>query len=67
MRGRGGGNKTFLVLLGHFLMYANFFSGVTLMKKNIVIKINPFGLYEVTMVSMTTYHVIQKNGGAWGI
>ena len=30
--------------------------------KNIVIKIKPFGIYETTMVSMTTYHAIQKNG-----
>ena len=33
--------------------------------KNIVIKINPFGIYEITMVSNATYHAIQKNGGGW--
>ena len=30
-RGRGAGNKTLLAPLGHFLMYANLFSGVALM------------------------------------
>ena len=35
--------------------------------KNIVIKINPFGIYEITMVSMATYHAIQNNGGCLGI
>ena len=35
--------------------------------KNIVIKINPFGVYENAMVSMATYHAIQKNGVVLGI
>ena len=30
---RGGGNKTFLAPLGHFLMYVNLFSGDALMTK----------------------------------
>ena len=34
--------------------------------KNLVIKISPFGIYEITMVSMATYHAIQKNEGVWG-
>ena len=34
--------------------------------KSIVIKINSFGIYEITMVTMATYHAIQKNGGVWG-
>ena len=32
-RGEGGGNKTFLASLGHFLMYVNLFGRVALMKK----------------------------------
>ena len=36
--------------------------------ENIVIKINPFGIYEIIMVSMASYHAIPKNGGGgvWG-
>ena len=60
-RGEEDGNKTFLAPLGHFLMYVNLFSGVALM-----IKINPFGIYEITMVSVATYNAIQKNGGGGG-
>ena len=36
-----------------------------LVGESIVIKINSFGIYETTMVSMATYHAIQKNGGVW--
>ena len=31
--GRGGGNKTFLAPVGHFLTYNNLFSGVAFMTK----------------------------------
>ena len=34
--------------------------------KNIVIKINPFGIDEITIISMATYHANQNNGGVWG-
>ena len=43
-------------------MYVNLFSGVALVTKNIVIKINPFGIYDITMISMATLNAIQKNG-----
>ena len=32
-RGEGGGKKTFLAPLGHYVMYVNLFSGVALMTK----------------------------------
>ena len=46
-------------------MYVNLFSGVALMTKYCH-KINPFEIYEITMVSMASYHAIQKNGGVSG-
>ena len=45
--GRGEGEVVIRPSLGHFLMYVNLFSGVVLMT-NIVIKLNPFGIYEIT-------------------
>ena len=57
--GRGGGNLTFLVPLGHFLMYVNLFSGVALMTKYCQ-KINPLGIYAITW---DPWHL--KNGGVW--